>query len=51
MDVLNNNPLLSAATRPGERIHLRSETLCQAGNGKGNLSPADAQKPMRHHAP
>jgi hypothetical protein len=35
MDVLNNNPLLSAATRPGERIHLRSETLCQAGNGKG----------------
>ena len=32
MDVLDNNPLLSAPTQLGKRIHLRSKRLCQAGN-------------------
>ena len=32
MDVLDNNPLLSATTQLGQRIHLRSKRLCQAGN-------------------
>jgi hypothetical protein len=32
MDVLDNNPLLSATTKLGQRIHLRSKCLCQAGN-------------------
>jgi hypothetical protein len=32
MDVLDNNPLLSAPTQLGQRIHLRSKRLCQAGN-------------------
>ena len=30
MDVLNNNPLLSAAAKLGQRIDLRSKCFCQA---------------------
>ena len=32
MDVLDNNPLLSATTKLGQRVHLRGKGLRQAGD-------------------
>jgi hypothetical protein len=34
MNVLNHDPLLSATTQLGQRINLRSEGFCQAGDRK-----------------
>ena len=34
MDVLDNNPLLSATTKLGQRVHLRGKGFCQAGDRK-----------------
>ena len=34
MDVLDNDPLLSATTKLGQRVYLRGKRLCQAGDSK-----------------
>ena len=34
MDVLDNDPLLSATTKLGQRVYLRGKGLCQAGDSK-----------------
>jgi hypothetical protein len=34
MDVLDNNPLLSATTKFGQRVDLRGKGFCQAGDHK-----------------
>ena len=34
MDVLDNNPLLSATAKLTQRIHLRGKGFCQTGDGK-----------------
>ena len=34
MDVLNNNPLLSAPAKLTQRVHLRGESFCQPGDRK-----------------
>ena len=34
MDVLDNNPLLSATTKLSQRVDLRGEGFCQAGDRK-----------------
>jgi hypothetical protein len=34
MDVLDNNPLLSASTQLTQRVHLRGKGFCQASDGK-----------------